>query len=176
MTPFERIAANLRAIFTAHVALQFVDRSRPRPTDDIQRNGLVRIATKASNLKVEISGIECVSQRWRWLRRPLEADHALVPGHTGQPVGFLPRLFRAFSGCPDRTSIDRLSRFGAHSLSKRSAERCANDPMPWARNVTAPLRIVGVDKSAAQKWLERLLPAPIESGGGSRLWASCWIN
>jgi hypothetical protein len=57
MTPLVGVAANLRAILAAHVPLQFVDRRRLWPADNIQRYRLVGVAAKAANLKVKISGV-----------------------------------------------------------------------------------------------------------------------
>jgi hypothetical protein len=32
---------------------------------------------------------ERIAERWRWLRRTLKAEHALIPRLAGEPVGFL---------------------------------------------------------------------------------------
>jgi hypothetical protein len=52
------IASNLRAVLTPHVTFQFVDGCGFRPADDIQRHRLMRIAAKAVDLKIEISGVQ----------------------------------------------------------------------------------------------------------------------
>ena len=57
------IAAHLRAIFAAHVPLQFVDWRRFRPTHDIKRDRLVSIATEAPDREIAVAGVECVAQR-----------------------------------------------------------------------------------------------------------------
>jgi len=57
------IASNLRAVLAAHVPLQFVDWRCLWPADDVQRYCLVGIAAEAADLKVEISGVQRVSQR-----------------------------------------------------------------------------------------------------------------
>jgi hypothetical protein len=57
-----RIAANLRAVLAAHVTFQFVDRRRLRSAHDIQRHRLVRVATEAADLKVEISSVQSVAE------------------------------------------------------------------------------------------------------------------
>src|SRR5665213_1825728 len=74
------VAANLRAILAAHVAFKLVNGSCLRPAHDVQRDGLVRVAAKAFNLKVNVARIERVAQRRRGLRGALKAEHALVPG------------------------------------------------------------------------------------------------
>ena len=51
------IAANLRAILAAQVSLQFVDRRRFRPRNDVQRHGLVGVAAEAADLEVEIPAV-----------------------------------------------------------------------------------------------------------------------
>src|SRR6266699_493090 len=48
------IAAHLRAIFAAHVPLQFVDWRRFRPTHDIKRDRLVSIATEAPDREIAV--------------------------------------------------------------------------------------------------------------------------
>jgi hypothetical protein len=121
MTALERIAANLRAILAAHVALQFVDRCRLWSADHIEGHCLMRVAAETANLKIEIPGIERVTQGWRWLRWTLVAKHTLVPGFAGQSVRFLPRLFRAFGRCADRTPTDLFARFGAHGEHQSAA-------------------------------------------------------
>lgn len=54
----ERITPDLRAVLAAHVAFQLVDWRRLRPPDDIQRNGLVSVAAKASDFQVSIAGVK----------------------------------------------------------------------------------------------------------------------
>jgi len=108
------IAPNLGTILAAHVAFQFVDGGRFRPAYDIQRHGLVSVTAQAADLKVEIPCVERVSQRRRRLGRPLVPEHALIPSHTGKPVGLLARFLRAFRGMPDRAAVDCLARLGAH--------------------------------------------------------------
>jgi hypothetical protein len=63
MAALVRIAANLRAILAAHVALQFVDGRRLRPANGIERDGLMRVATEAADLKVNIPRVDRVPQR-----------------------------------------------------------------------------------------------------------------
>jgi hypothetical protein len=87
MAPLERIAPNLRAVLAAHVTFQLVNRRRLRPADDIQSHSLMRVAAKAADLEIEVSGIESIAQSGRWLGRSLETEHALVLGET---VGFMP--------------------------------------------------------------------------------------
>jgi hypothetical protein len=62
MAALERIAPDLRAILAAHVALQFVDGRRLRPTHDVQRHFLMRVAAEAADLEVEVSGVLCIAQ------------------------------------------------------------------------------------------------------------------
>jgi hypothetical protein len=50
-----------------------------RPPHHIQRNGLVRLADKASNLEIATASVERVPDRGRGLGRPLVAQHASVP-------------------------------------------------------------------------------------------------
>src|ERR1700716_1809866 len=50
-----RVAPDLRAILASHVTLQFVDRCRLRPTDNIQRHRLVRIAAEAPDFEIAVA-------------------------------------------------------------------------------------------------------------------------
>src|SRR5438552_2744095 len=93
MTSLVRIAANLRAVLAPHVAFQFMDWRRLRPTHDIQRDRLVRLAAKAFDFEIEITSVEGVAECWRRLSGSLKAKHALVPGLAGE-------LIRAWSSGP----------------------------------------------------------------------------
>jgi hypothetical protein len=73
------IAADLGAILALHVSLQLMDRRRLRSPHDVEGNGLVCVAAKAFHFEVAVPGVERVAQRGRWMRRTLEAEHALVP-------------------------------------------------------------------------------------------------
>lgn len=54
---------------------------------DVQRNGLVRIATKAANLKIEKQSVQRIAQGRECLCRSFVPQHALVPGNTSEPIG-----------------------------------------------------------------------------------------
>jgi hypothetical protein len=71
-----------------------MDRGRLRPARDVKRNCLMRVAAEATDLKIEVAGINRVTERWRWLGRPLEGEHAFIPGFAGEPVSYLARLCR----------------------------------------------------------------------------------
>jgi len=49
----------------------------------------MRVAAKAFDFEIAIPGIECVTERGRWLRRTLKTEHALVPSGDGEPVCLL---------------------------------------------------------------------------------------
>jgi hypothetical protein len=63
------IAANLRAVLAAHVALQLVDRRRLRPANNVKRYRLVGVAAEAADLKIEISCVQSVAEARRGLSR-----------------------------------------------------------------------------------------------------------
>ena len=65
------VTADLRAILATHVALKLMDRRRLRPANDIERNGLMGIATKATYFKIEIARVDRVAQRRRRRAGPL---------------------------------------------------------------------------------------------------------
>jgi hypothetical protein len=71
VTSLKWVSTNLRAILAAHVALQFVDERRFRPTHDIERDGLVRPAPQTFDFKIKISRVQRVAQGRGGLRRPL---------------------------------------------------------------------------------------------------------
>jgi hypothetical protein len=89
MAALERIAPHLGAVLASHVAFQLMDRRRLRPPDVIQRDSLMRVAAEAFDFEIEITGVERVPQCRRGLGRSLKAEHALVPGYAGEPVGSL---------------------------------------------------------------------------------------
>jgi len=60
-----------------------MDRRRLRPSDNVQGNGLMRVATQAFHFEIDLTSIEGIAQRGRWLCRPLKAEHALVPRLAG---------------------------------------------------------------------------------------------
>jgi hypothetical protein len=143
---FVGVATNLRAVLAAHLALQFVDGCCLRPADDIQRHRLVSVAAEAADLKVEISGVQGVSQRRGVLSRALVSKHPLVPSLTRQPVSFLARFLRALRGRrgPNCRKCSRVIScpFPKNALPyPRSASR-----YQLGSEQTAPQRIAGVDK------------------------------
>ncbi len=103
------IAANFRTVLAAHVPFQLMDRRHLRPSHDIEGYRLVGIAAEASNLKISVSGIECVAQRGGRLGWSLISEHALVPRLAREPIGFLARFLRTLRRMPDRAAIDRLA-------------------------------------------------------------------
>ena len=103
------ISTNLAAILTAHVALELVNRCGFRPTNNIQSNGLMCTAAEAFDLEIPITGIQGVTECRRWLSRPMEGKHSLIPSLTGQPVGFAPRLRSLLSCGADGSTVDGLS-------------------------------------------------------------------
>jgi hypothetical protein len=68
------VAPNLRAVLATHVSLQFVDRGRLRPADDVQRHGLMGVAPEAADLKIEIPCVQSVAEAGRGLSRSFESD------------------------------------------------------------------------------------------------------
>jgi hypothetical protein len=61
MAALVRIAANLRAVLAAHVALHFVDRRRLRTAHNVERNGLVRVAAKAPDFATSRTLLDAVA-------------------------------------------------------------------------------------------------------------------
>ena len=52
MAPLIRIAANFRAVLTAHVAFEFMDRRRLRSPHDVEGDGLMRVAAEAFDFEI----------------------------------------------------------------------------------------------------------------------------
>lgn len=84
------------------------------PTDDVEGNGLMRVAAKAFDLEVTVAGVQRVSDGRRWLRRPAEAEHARVPGLAGQSVGVFPRRGRLLRLRSHRRAEEIFAGFGRH--------------------------------------------------------------
>ena len=56
LTAFEGVAPHLRAFPAAHIAFQFLDGCDFGATEDVECNGLMRVATQAFELEVPVSG------------------------------------------------------------------------------------------------------------------------
>src|SRR5262249_33550996 len=110
------IATQLRAVAAAHVALELVDWRCLGPANDIERHGLVSIATEAADFEIAIACVQRVADSRRWLCWPLVAKHALVPGIACDSISIFARLRRQFGTGADGASIDSISRFGAHRI------------------------------------------------------------
>ena len=106
------VAAELRTIFAAHIALEFVDRRGLPSPDDIQRDCLVGIATEAVHFEITIPGR--VTDRGRRLCRPLIAEHSRIPCLTGEPIRLFTRSPGPIRCGADLAAVDPLSRLGAH--------------------------------------------------------------
>src|SRR5947207_13731403 len=100
------MTAQPRAILAPHVALQLVDRRRLGPSDDVERDGLVGVAAEAAHFEIEVAGIEGIAEQRRGLRRPLVAEHPLVPGRAGEAVRFLARAGGLFLRDPDAGAVE----------------------------------------------------------------------
>jgi hypothetical protein len=101
------------------------------PPDDIQRNRLMRVAAETANLKVEVSCIECIRHRRRWLRRALIAEHALIPCFAGESISKLTRFSGALRRGADRTAVYGLAGFGGHGRIEAQPKRLGNRPTAW---------------------------------------------
>jgi hypothetical protein len=84
MAPLVRIAANFRTVLAPHVSLQLMDWRRLRPTNDIQRDGLMHIAAEALHFEIEVTGVERIAERRGRLRRSKKAEDAFIPRFAGK--------------------------------------------------------------------------------------------
>jgi hypothetical protein len=111
-----------------------MDRRRLRSPHDVQRDLLVRVAAKAFDFEIAVTGVESVAERGRWLRRSLKAQHALVPRLDGETVGLLARFGGALCRSPDGCAVDGLALLSAHSERMRRASwdrQAATDCGGW---------------------------------------------
>ena len=109
MAPLVGMAAHFGALAAAHVAFQFMDRRCLRSAHDTEGNGLMRVTAKAFHFQICKPGVDRVAQRGRWLRRPLKAEHALVPRLDGEPVGIFAGLRCLFRGSPNGHAVNRFA-------------------------------------------------------------------
>jgi hypothetical protein len=77
-----------------------MDRRRLRSPHDVQRDGLMRVAARAADLKISTPGIQGIADGRRRLGRTLKTEHALVPRLDSEPVGLLARFRRPLCRCP----------------------------------------------------------------------------
>ncbi len=110
MAVLVRIAAHLRAVLTAHVALQLVARRRPSCRERQSSWGALRGSR---------NGIERAAHYRRWLRRPFVAERARVLRLTGEPVGLL-RASASLLCCAPTTGLGQRS---AHNRRSQAAEQ-----------------------------------------------------
>jgi len=123
MAALERIASHARAITATHVTFKFMDRCRLWSADDIEGNGLVGVASDATDFQKAIAGVERVAERRRWLRRSLEAEHAFIPCFDRQPIGLLARFAGPLGGGADRGAVDVLPGLRGHVIRMASTSR-----------------------------------------------------
>jgi hypothetical protein len=101
------IAAHLGAVLAPHVAFEFMDRGCLRSPHDVEGDGLVRVAAEALHFEVDEPRIARIAQRRRWLRRPLKAEHALIPTASRSAVLRAPVARSAAAG-PIRRKWSRV--------------------------------------------------------------------
>ncbi len=114
MTTLVGVTTDLRALFAAHIPLEFVNWRRLRPADDRERYRLMGVAAKAAHFQIGIAPIEGVTESRRGLGGAPVAEHPHVPCFAGQTIGFPPGFGSTLSRLPDRAAIDVFARFGGH--------------------------------------------------------------
>jgi hypothetical protein len=82
MAALVRIAANIRAVFAAHVTFQLVDGRRLRSEHDIVPQSDV-YRSRGSGPQGRDIRVESIAQRRGGLRRAFVPEHPLVPYDTG---------------------------------------------------------------------------------------------
>ena len=61
MASLEGIATNKRTVPASHVTLQLVDGRGLWPPNDVERDGLVRVAAEAADFQIEVTSIEGIT-------------------------------------------------------------------------------------------------------------------
>ena len=89
----------------------------------------MRVAAKTADFEVAVPGIERVAENGRWLRRTLEAEHALVPSDEGELVGVLAGFRCRLCRRPNRSPVNAFAKLVAHHPSKRVQPPGANRPL-----------------------------------------------
>ena len=112
---------------------RWLRRRRLRPPDDVQRDGLVGVATEAFHFEVMVAGVQRVTEGRGWLGRTLVAKHPHVPSLAGELVGFLAGFRSALRFSPDRAAVNVFAGLGGHG------QECA-----VILRIGKPLRIAGV--------------------------------
>jgi hypothetical protein len=62
MTALEGATLPLRTVLASHVTLQLVDRRSLRPPDDVERNGLMRVAAQAPDLEIPEARVKSIAE------------------------------------------------------------------------------------------------------------------
>src|SRR5260370_33595031 len=104
----------------AHVTLELVDRRRLWPAHDVERDRVIRVAAQAPDLKIAVAGVQRVTERGRWLGRPLVVEHAVIPGFARQTIRFLLRLPGELPRGPYTTTVDAFARCLSHHETLRA--------------------------------------------------------
>ena len=68
------IAADLRAVLAAHVALKFMNGRRLRPPDDVEGDGLIGVATETSDFGVKVAALSTSASVGDGCAGPLKAS------------------------------------------------------------------------------------------------------
>jgi len=118
----------LRTILATHVTLKLVYRRPFRPANDVERYGLIGIASEAANLKIAVARVQRIAEGGRWLRRPLKGQHAHVPSLAGEAIGFETSFFCHLRLMADSGSMERLARLRSHVRKMRRA-RSGDKPL-----------------------------------------------
>jgi hypothetical protein len=104
----------------------------------------MRVAAEAPHFEIEVARVQRVTQCRRWLRRPTEAEHALVPRFTREPIG----LLAGFLGTPlsPHERMRRKSNAWIWWSSDMIAPNAVNGKPPgFARGSSGPQGVVGVE-------------------------------
>ena len=144
------IAPNRAAIRATQASLQFMDRCRLWSADDVERDGLVRVAPEAADLKISIVGIQCFAESGGRLGRPLEREHTFVPGFDGQAVGLLTSFGGTLRGSPDRRPVYGFPRLRTHRQGiKALLKRLCKSSTCWGTGCIGATRCRGCGKALA---------------------------
>jgi hypothetical protein len=72
-----------------------MDRRCLRSADDVERDGLMRVAAEAADLKISAPGIQGIADGGGRLRRTLVAEHAVIPSLASRSATLRASLARS---------------------------------------------------------------------------------
>jgi hypothetical protein len=80
------------------------------------------VAAEAPDLKIAVTSVEGIAQRWRGLRRSLEAEHTIVPSNASELVSLPARFSRALGRHADGAAEQVFPRLSGYSCLEKGQQ------------------------------------------------------